>query len=416
VTEHFGFVTLTAAAPGEPRSGSEALAYARALEALGGEEWRSAAVADPAPLVALVATGGTERTILDLWRRRLETAARAPVLLVAHSGENSLGASLEALARLRQDGLAGRILYLESPDDAAGLARVSESVADVKARGALRQARIGVVGSPSGWLVASSPDPEVVRATWGPQVLPVSFEQLVEAIREATGEAAHSLKESLVSGASEVREPSDGEIEVAVHVSTAIRQLAERYGLSGVALRCFDLIEEFGATGCVALSDAADRGVAAGCEGDVVATLAMLWVRVLFGEIAWMANPSRVDVPGNTLVLAHCTVPRSIVDRYTLRSHFESGKGVAIQGELPEGPVTLVRIGGRDLKELWLAEGTILRPVNAADLCRTQVEVRLDEDGACAELLKRPLGNHVVLLRGSRARRMRSWWELIIAD
>ena len=164
----FGYVTVAAAPLGERSQAGSASDYAGALRAIGGEPWEFSNVADPAPLVVLVETGGTERTIMDLWRRRLETAAKAPMVLVAHSGANSLPASLEALARLRQDGHKGRILCLTGPEDEDGLAGVRAAVRDVDAWRQLRQSRIGVVGSPSGWLVASNPDPAIVRTTWGP--------------------------------------------------------------------------------------------------------------------------------------------------------------------------------------------------------------------------------------------------------
>ena len=113
----FGFVTVAAAPLGGRSQAGAAADYEGALRAIGGEPWEPSSIADPAPLVVLVETGGTERTIVDLWRRRLETAAKAPVILVAHSGANSLPASMEALARLRQDGQRGRILYLVSSED-----------------------------------------------------------------------------------------------------------------------------------------------------------------------------------------------------------------------------------------------------------------------------------------------------------
>jgi len=412
----FGFVGVAAAPLGGRSKAGAAADYAGALRAIGGEPWELSNVADPAPLAVLVETGGTERVIVDLWRRRLETAAKAPVILVAHSGSNSLPASLEALARLRQDGQKGRILYLASPHDEAGLAGVRSAVRDVDAWRQLRQARIGVVGSPSGWLVASSPDPEIVRKTWGPHVVPVSLYQLTEAIRTAAGDAADSQSESIASGATEVMEPEPGDVTTAEFVSAAVQHIAAQHGLKGVALRCFDLVEQLGTTGCVALSRLADGGIAAGCEGDVMSTVAMLWVRLLLDKTSWMANPSAVDPAGNSLVLAHCTIPRSMVDGYTLRSHFESGIGVAIQGTLSGGPVTLMRIGGRSMTELWLAEAEIVRAGDADNMCRTQVEVCLTDGGTVEDLLDRPLGNHVVLVRGRHAARLRAWWEMMIAD
>jgi hypothetical protein len=68
------------------------------------------------------------------------------------------------------------------------------------------------------------------------------------------------------------------------------------------------------------------------------------------------------------------------------------------------------------MTELWLAEAEIIRAGNADNLCRTQAEVRLTDGGTVADLLERPLGNHVVLVRGRHAARLRAWWEMLIAD
>jgi len=120
-----------------------------------------------------------------------------------------------------------------------------------------------------------------------------------------------------------------------------------------------------------------------------------------------------VDEATNALWLAHCTVPRTLVERYRLRSHFESGLGVGIQGTLPAGPVTLLRIGGVEMRRLWLAEGEIVAAGEAENLCRTQAQVHLSR-GNVADLLRAPLGNHLVLVSGHHADRLHRWWEALI--
>lgn len=123
-----------------------------------------------------------------------------------------------------------------------------------------------------------------------------------------------------------------------------------------------------------------------------------------------MANPAHVDVSGALLRLAHCTVAPSLSTRYRLLSHFESGLGVGIQGDLAYDEVTLVRIGGADLRRLWLAEGRAVPSRPRADLCRTQLEVRVDR-GSVEDLLVDPLGNHVLAVAGRHADRLRRWWH-----
>lgn len=410
----FGFIPL-AASPQRKGLDSLMAEYLPALEKHGGRRWTEEMISQPGPLFLFVLTGGTEEKILRLREKRREIAPDEPLFLLAHPGNNSLPASLEVLARLRQDGTRGKIIYLRGPEDTSGWNQISQAAGDLEAFQSLRQSRIGLVGQPSDWLVASSPDPHVVRKVWGPEVVAIDFGELIDSIQTISEEAVQPWLDSLISQATQVQEPSQTELQDATRVYLALRQLVDRHRLRAIAVRCFDLIGRLKTTGCFALAQLNDQGIIAGCEGDLACTVSMLWIHELLDQSSWMANPAQLNPENNTLWLAHCTVPRGMVRQYRLRSHFESGLGMGIQGELPAGPATLLRIGGRSMEQIWLAEGEILRAGQAENLCRTQAQVRLRQGGQVAELLSAPLGNHLVLVRGHHAARLRGWWEMMIA-
>jgi L-fucose isomerase-like protein len=322
---------------------------------------------------------------------------------------------LEVLARLQQGGERGRIFYLRGPDDEGGFGRIQTAVHDMQVHHALRQTRIGLVGAPSDWLVASSPDPATVQEKWGTEVVPIGIDEVTQALEAVSPDVIGPILEPLVAGATEVREPSQAELEEIVRLYVALKQVVERHKLGAITLRCFDLVLDLQTTGCFGLAQLTDDGVIAGCEGDLMSTVGMLWAYKLLDQIPWMANPAQLDEASNTLWLAHCTVPRRIVHDYGLRSHFESGLGVGIQGILPNGPVTLLRIGGTAMDKIWLAEGEILQAGDAENLCRTQAEVRLTH-GKVRDLLHAPLGNHLILVKGQHTDRLRAWWETMIAQ
>lgn len=239
--------------------------------------------------------------------------------------------------------------------------------------------------------------------------MPIGMDEVVTSL-DAIGDAElEPAIDAFISNASRVLEPSRSDVREVARVYHALKHLVSEHRLDALTVRCFDLVLNQQTTGCFGLAQLTDDGIIAGCEGDVVSTLGLLWARELLGTTPWMANPARLAPESNTLWLAHCTVPRTLVRDYRLRSHFESGLGVGIQGTLPEGPVTLFRIGGKRMNRLWLAEGEILRSGNAEDLCRTQVEVRLDRGGSVADLLQAPLGNHIVLVFGHHLERLRRW-------
>jgi L-fucose isomerase-like protein len=386
--------------------------YLDALHGLGANlRPADASPARDAPLFLLVATGGSEGVILEWWAEHRRKSADQPLWLIAHPGNNSLPSALEVLARLQQDSTPGRIFYLQGPDDAMGLQEISDAAHDLRVRSALRNSRIGLVGPPSDWLVASSPDASTVRETWGPTVVPVEMDEVLKTFEAVSDAVLEPHVESLVAGSVEVREPSSSDLQEVARVYLALKKTVADHNLDALTVRCFDFVQHQRTTGCFGLAQLTDDGVIAGCEGDLVSTVGLLWAYELLGLTPWMANPAQLDPERNTLWLAHCTVPRTLVESYGLRSHFESGLGVGIQGTLSASPVTLLRIGGKGMDRVWLAEGEILQSGNAENLCRTQVEIQLTRGGNVSDLLRSPLGNHLVLMIGHHLERLHSWCE-----
>lgn len=115
--------------------------------------------------MVVVGSGGTESLILELLDR---LGVHALVLLVAHPKHNSLPAALETLARLGRLGRRGRIVFIQDDSDAPEL---EEAVQDLVAWHRLHTTRLGLVGTPSGWLAASTPSREVGRDSWGPEMV-----------------------------------------------------------------------------------------------------------------------------------------------------------------------------------------------------------------------------------------------------
>lgn len=391
-----------------------------ALVGAGGRRRPTDAAPLDRPLFHLVLTGGTERVVLERLAQRGLAGAGEPAVLVSHPGHNSLPAALEILARVQRDGGVGRIVVLRGNADEAGTTELRRLALLARVGQRLRAARIGALGAPSDWLVASDHAPAVVRRSWGPEMVPIPLSELRAGLADSAADPA--LAGDLARGATRPRDAEDRELGRSTALYRALRALAAAHRLDALTLRCFDLIPEDGVTGCVALSFLADQGLPAGCEGDVPSIVALLWLRLLTGEAAWMANPAWIDREAGELLLAHCTVPRTLVESYDLETHFESGTGVAIGGRLPEGPVTLVRIGGARLHELFTCEG-LLAPTAGVPgassssgarpgLCRTQARVRV-EPAVLDELLERPLGNHLLLTRGRRASLLRESHRLL---
>ena len=174
----------------------------------------------------------------------------------------------------------------------------------------------------------------------------------------------------------------------------ALKDIAIRYSLDGLTLRCFDLLTALGNTGCMSLAMLNAEGLVATCEGDVPAMLSMALVREKYGVSGFQANLSKID--GDKYLFAHCTVPLDMVQDYCYDTHFESGIGVALHGILPLGKARIFKLGA-DLQHCINQEVEILDNPYGANLCRTQILVKAPA-GLRNYFLRAPLGNHHIIV------------------
>jgi L-fucose isomerase-like protein len=333
-----------------------------------------------------VRTGGAEGIFKALLPEMLARGIERYYLLTSGKS-NSLAASLEILSYLRQQGLKGEVLH---GSDAYVGERIHTLAKVQEARAALKGMRIGVVGQPSDWLIASHADPIALMDKLGVRMVEVPMEELLVEIGKAKGEPAPEEQEM----APKVRAAYPG----AVQIYNALKVLAEKYSLNAFTLRCFDLLTAVGNTGCLALSCFNSEGIPASCEGDVPALLSMMIANALTGVCGFQANPARIDVETGRMLFAHCTIPFNMVEDWQFDTHFESGIGVGIHGFFPEGPVTVFKVSG-NLKRHFAAEGELLGNQYEQNLCRTQVNLQLKPEDA-RYFLTDPIGNHHIIIPG----------------
>ena len=381
------------------RSLSDSLAgHEKALREIGGQRTDGAVANRAAAAFWFVQTGGVENEVIRRRRSRTQQGKAEPLLLIAHPRHNSLPAALEILAQARQEGGTGRIYLLKGADDAQTLADIRQTARCLEANRKLSEDRLGLVGASSDWLVASSHRAEIVSARFGTKVVPIPVDELrAQVARDPAPKTGPEFEawERAAGADGATREA----FARAAGIYRGLRELVRIHRLSAVTVRCFDLVVQDGATGCLALSRLADEGISAGCEGDVPSALMLRWIWHLTGQTGWMANPSDLDARKGDLLLAHCTVPLGLVDGHRFKTHFESGVGIGIDGTFAPGPATVLRLGGANLERWWGAEGTLAENLHEADLCRTQARLRV-APAAVAELLDAPLGNHLVMVPG----------------
>lgn len=341
--------------------------------------------------ILFIATGGVERLVIQ----HFESLPR-PTILLADGMQNSLAAALEISSWLRGRGMKSEILHGELSEI---IKRIFVLHSNFKAQRSLFGVRIGVMGTPSSWLIASNVDYLLAKRRWGVEYTDIALERIYEYFEQATDEEVGESCANLAGKALACREATPEDMIKAMRLYRAIKRIVEEEKLSAITLSCFRLIDQTGTTGCLALALLNDEGIIAGCEGDLQSIFTMLAAKVLTGKSAFMANPSMINARTNEIILAHCTVGIKQTEQFIIRNHFETESGIGIQGILPTGDVTIVKCGGECLDEYYLTSGTLTENTNYINMCRTQVRIKLNSPADY--FLKNPLGNHHILLHGN---------------
>lgn len=343
--------------------------------------------------VILVRTGGTEGLFKRLLPQLQRQGGGRPVYLLASHTSNSLAASMEILSYLRQQGLNGEIIH-GSNDYVRHRLLMLEQVGEALCQ--LRGSRLGIIGQPSDWLIASKADRAAVARRLGIELVDVEMGELMKVL-ETTPETMPEEE----SACECVKQALPG----AQRIYGALKTVVEQQRLDGFTLRCFDLLTAVKNTGCLALARLNAEGIVAGCEGDVPAMLSMKIVQALTGVSGFQANPSSIDPEAGEILFAHCTIPLNMVERYEFDTHFESGMGVGIRGYMKKGPVTVFKVAG-DLSRFFVAEGVLMENLSKPSLCRTQQVIRLNDKAASSYFLTNPIGNHHIIVPGHWAEQL----------
>lgn len=304
-----------------------------------------------------VLTGGSEALFLRLVDEG-KVSLKEPIFIIASGYSNSLAASLEILAWIQQHKGSGRVVTSPEQINNSPLKRTN--------------LRLGVIGEPSDWLIASKVDDDYIFEQTGIRMVHIPIEEVT-----SLGEV-------------------DGGMAGAEQIYQRLKEIVARYNLNGLTLRCFDLLTTVKNTGCIALSHLNDEGIPASCEGDIPLLLTMILAKQKYGQIGFQVNPARIGDDGKML-FAHCTIPLKMTTSHVFDTHFESGIGVGIHGELPLGKYRLMKLS-TDLTQLVDEPVELVANQYEQNLCRTQVWLQATPKLA-HQLLTQPLQNHHLLIR-----------------
>ncbi|MBU4511343.1 hypothetical protein KJ830_09900 [bacterium] len=345
------------------------------------------------PLI-FIKSGGVEGKFKQIFKQ-----VNGPYLLLSSGLHNSFAASLEIASFLKQEGEKVEIIHGDSGYIARRIKELSK-IFEVKNR--LASTKLGVIGKPSDWLIASDVDYNKVKDVLGISLIDIEIDELVKEIDQDHNFDHPKLNDIKNKGF------DSKSIDGALKIYNGFKAIVNKYKFDGITVRCFDLLEIYKNTGCLGISLLNDEGIVAGCEGDIPALISMAILHYLTDEPVFMANPSSIDIDKNEIILAHCTLPLNMPDEFYLKTHFESGLGVGIKGVIGEGEATIFKLSG-DGKNYFVSGGEIIENLNKESLCRTQIRMKVDED--IKYFLQNSIGNHHLICKGDYSKLVREFFK-----
>ncbi len=338
---------------------------------------------DKQPDVLVFLTGGSEQSALQ------SVQEFGNYLILASSDDNSWAAATEVKAWMNQNNIQSVLVNQDSPE----AIEIIENFFFVKnALLQLRGQKIGLIGEPSEWLVNSRIDPFIVNSKLGVEIIHIPWANVdVNGQQGTTPDFISFFKHG-----------GKQEIVQSAKVYEALVHIVRQHDLQAVTVECFSLIEVCNATACLALSKLSMDGIPAGCEGDMCSMVGMLFAKELLGIIPWMANT--ISLTNKELTVAHCTIPANLLKSFSLDTHFETNRGLAIRGELKAEEVTILRLDNT-LSKAFVAKGIVKGIPQLKNACRTQLKLEVSEKTS-KYFFSNPLGNHHIIIPGNHVNRL----------
>lgn len=334
----------------------------------------------------LIQSGGSEQYFLDNLSQLKE-----PFYLLTYGSNNSLAASLEILSYIKDKNLEGEVLHGSS----SYIAKRMLELAKEKKKKEVK--KFGVIGRPSDWLIASNVNYDDAKRIHNIELIDIDIEELINQYNNLNYQ---DLKFDT--------DFDQKEMNNAYKLYKSIELIKNKYKLEGLTIRCFSLLDSIKTTACLGLALLNKDKICSSCEGDVPTLISMQILKNITGQVGFQANPSKIDIENKKMIFAHCTLPLDMTSSYKYDTHFESGIGVAIKGEMKEEEITIFKLSN-NLKDYYVTTGKIIRNLNHNNLCRTQIEIEVDNN--IEYFLNRPYGNHHVIIYGDYKKEIDNYFK-----
>jgi len=329
-------------------------------------------------------SGGSENAV----RKQVSTGNF--YLLIGSKHDNAYASATEVKAYLNEKNISSLLLD-EEEQETIDFLKYYPIIK--KALGTLKNQKLGLIGKVSDWLISSEIPSGLIESKFGIQLVTIPWSELNHYSKY---EAAEKFLDAFPVSKVDLTETAK--------VSGMLTQIIRKNTLDAITIECFPMVQKDSVTACLPLAHLNNEGFPAGCEGDLTAITGMMLCKELTGIVPWIANVNKVTE--SVCIFSHCTIAPDLITDLSVKTHFETGKGTAIEGNFKNDLITIFRINN-SLSTAFITTATVIGRPKLPTACRTQIEVKLTAKEVKL-LREKPLGNHHLILPGDHAKLLQS--------
>ncbi|MEI8049056.1 MAG: hypothetical protein WCI92_16860 [Bacteroidota bacterium] len=304
-------------------------------------------------------------------------------LLIGSQHDNAYASATEVKAYLNEKNILSMLLDEEEAETAAILKNFGTVKQALKN---LQGKKLGQIGQVSDWLISSAIPADLLESKLGIKLNVIPWNQLAHF---SEFKASEPFLNSF-SGSTQM------DLAETAKVNELLTNTIQKRNLDAITVECFPMVQKDCVTACLPLARFNNEGIPAGCEGDITAITGMMLCKELTGIIPWIANINKVSE--EVCMFSHCTIAPGLVSGFSVKTHFETGQGTAIEGDFKGDLITIFRFDNK-LSKAFIATANITGRPKSRTACRTQIEVKLTANEV--KLLREsPLGNHHLIFPG----------------
>lgn len=196
-------------------------------------------------------------------------------------------------------GVLGRIDQEETIDQVVNFAKASNAFQKLK------RSKVGLVGYTSMSIYTGTFDHVLMRVKLGPEIEHIDSYTLIKTAENMDSSRLTKYYAMLRENTRISKDITGNDINKISSLFYAIMDLKEKRNLDAINVKCqYEFSKDYGMVMCVPLSLAADNGIIASCEGDILNTVSMMILHYLSGQVVTYGDA--INHEGNILKISPC--------------------------------------------------------------------------------------------------------------